>query len=36
LPLIRDRMEQVMPLDVPVRVDMKKGKNWLDMEPVKL
>lgn len=34
LPVIRDTMEHVMPLDVPVRVDMKKGKNWLDMEPV--
>jgi DNA polymerase-1 len=34
LPLIRDKMEQVLKLDVPVRVSIKKGKNWLEMEPV--
>jgi len=32
--LIKDRMENVLKLDVPIRVDIKKGKNWLEMEPV--
>jgi DNA polymerase-1 len=27
-PLIREEMEGVMPLDVPMRVDMQEGKNW--------
>jgi DNA polymerase-1 len=31
--LVRDRMENVMQLDVPIRVDIKKGRNWLEMEP---
>ncbi|MDD4939389.1 MAG: DNA polymerase I [Candidatus Omnitrophica bacterium] len=30
--LIRDRMENVMKLEVPIKVDIKKGKNWLEME----
>ncbi len=30
--LAKDRMENVLGLDVPVRVSVKKGKNWLDME----
>jgi DNA polymerase-1 len=34
VPLVKDGMEQVMKLDVPVRVVMKRGKNWLDMEEV--
>ncbi|MDD5465706.1 MAG: DNA polymerase I [Candidatus Omnitrophica bacterium] len=29
--LVKKEMEQVMKLDVPIRVDMKKGKNWLEM-----
>jgi DNA polymerase-1 len=33
--LIRDKMENVLTLKVPVRVSIKKGKNWLDMEEVK-
>jgi len=33
--MVKDKMEQVMKLDVPIRVDMKKGKNWLEMEAVK-
>lgn len=33
--LIRDKMEHVLKLDVPVRVSIKKGKNWLEMEEVK-
>jgi len=32
--LARERMENVLKLDVPIRVDIKKGKNWLEMEPV--
>ena len=27
-PLIREEMEGVMPLEVPMRVDMEAGKNW--------
>lgn len=30
--LVKDKMENVLKLDVPIKVDMKKGKNWLDME----
>jgi DNA polymerase-1 len=33
-PMVKDRMEQVMKLDVPIKVDMKKGKNWLEMEAI--
>jgi DNA polymerase-1 len=33
--LARDRMENVLKLNVPVRVDIKKGRNWLEMEEVK-
>ncbi|MHB8154560.1 MAG: DNA polymerase I [Candidatus Omnitrophota bacterium] len=29
--LVKDQMEQVMKLEVPIKVDMKKGKNWLEM-----
>jgi DNA polymerase-1 len=32
--LVRDCMENVLELDVPIKVDIKKGKNWLEMEPV--
>lgn len=32
--LVRDRMENVLELDVPIRVDIKKGKNWLEMEEI--
>ncbi|MFH1640882.1 MAG: DNA polymerase I, partial [Candidatus Omnitrophota bacterium] len=31
--LIRAKMENALKLDVPIRVDIKKGKNWLEMEP---
>jgi len=31
LPLARHHMENVLKLDVPIRVDIKKGQNWLDM-----
>ncbi len=33
--LVKDRMENVLELDVPIRVDIKFGKNWLEMEEVK-
>jgi DNA polymerase-1 len=31
--LARERMENVLKLDVPIKVDIKKGKNWLELEP---
>jgi DNA polymerase-1 len=31
---IREKMEHVLKLDVPVKVDIKQGKNWLEMEGV--
>jgi len=31
--LTQDKMENVLELDVPIKVDIKKGKNWLEMEP---
>ncbi|MEK6567667.1 MAG: DNA polymerase, partial [Candidatus Omnitrophota bacterium] len=33
--LVRDKMENVHKLDVPVKVNIKKGKNWQEMELVK-
>ena len=30
--LTRDKMENVLELDVPIKVDIKKGQNWLEME----
>jgi DNA polymerase-1 len=32
--LIKDRMENSLKLDVPIKVEIKKGKNWLEMVPV--
>ncbi len=32
--LVKNEMEHVMKLDVPIKVDMKKGANWLEMEAV--
>ena len=32
--LVRETMEHAMTLDVPIRVDVHAGKNWLDMAPV--
>ncbi|MFH0918286.1 MAG: DNA polymerase I [Candidatus Omnitrophota bacterium] len=29
--MVKDEMENVMKLDVPIKVDMKKGANWLEM-----
>ncbi len=31
-PLIREKMEKALTLDVPVAVDLKTGKNWAEME----
>lgn len=33
--LARDRMENVLSLKVPIKVDTKVGRNWLEMEPLK-
>ena len=33
--LVRERMENALKLNVPVKVDIKKGHNWLEMEEVK-
>ncbi len=33
--LVKDSMENVLKLDVPVRVNIKKGKNWLEAEEAK-
>lgn len=33
--LVKDKMENVLKLAVPIRVDIKKGKNWLQMEVVR-
>ena len=33
--LARKEMENVLKLDVPIKVDIKKGHNWLEMEEVK-
>jgi DNA polymerase I len=33
--MVRKKMETVMELSVPVRVDMKTGKNWSEMEEIK-
>lgn len=32
--LVKEGMENVLKLDVPIKVDMKKGKNWLEMEEI--
>jgi len=32
--LVKERMENVLKLEVPIKVDIKKGKNWLEMEAV--
>ena len=33
--LVRERMEKALKLNVPVKVDIKKGHNWLEMEEIK-
>ncbi len=35
IPLVKDKMENVLRLEVPVKVDMKKGKNWAEMEEIR-
>jgi len=32
--LVKDRMENVLKLDVPIKVDIKFGRNWLEMKEV--
>ena len=32
--IIRHKMENAVTLRVPLKIDMKIGKNWLDMKPV--
>jgi DNA polymerase-1 len=32
VPLVRERMENVLKLGVPIKVQIKTGQNWLDME----
>jgi len=33
--LVKDKMEHVLELDVPIKVDIKIGKNWSQMEEIK-
>lgn len=33
--LAKEDMEGVLELKVPIKVDIKKGKNWLEMEPIR-
>jgi DNA polymerase-1 len=33
-PLVREIMEDAFQLDAPLKVDVKVGVNWLEMEPV--
>jgi DNA polymerase-1 len=33
--LVRNRMENVLTLEVPIRVDIKLGRNWLEMEEIR-
>jgi DNA polymerase-1 len=33
--LAREKMENGLKLDVPIKVDIKKGHNWLEMEEIK-
>jgi len=32
--MVRDEMSTVMPLKVPIQVDVKVGNNWAECEPV--
>jgi DNA polymerase I-like protein with 3'-5' exonuclease and polymerase domains len=32
--MVRERMERAMELIVPIKVEMKAGANWYDMESV--
>lgn len=31
--MVKDKMEHALPLSVPIKVNIKKGKNWLEVEP---
>lgn len=31
--MVKERMENVLTLDVPIKVEVKKGMNWLELEP---
>ncbi|TAN62829.1 DNA polymerase I [bacterium] len=33
IPIVREAMESVYALDVPIKVNIKKGSNWLEMDP---
>jgi DNA polymerase-1 len=33
--LIKDKMENGLKLDIPIKVDIKKGRNWLEMEEIR-
>lgn len=33
--MVKDSMEGVLKLDVPIKVDIKQGRNWLEMEEVR-
>ena len=33
--LVKERMENALKLKVPVKITLKKGKNWLETERVK-
>ena len=35
-PLVKSTMEGAFQLDAPLKVDMKVGRNWLEMEPVEV
>ncbi len=32
--MVKDKMENVMKLEVPIKVDLKAGENWSEMEEV--
>jgi DNA polymerase-1 len=32
--LVKETMETALPLDVPIRVDLKWGKDWYAMTPI--
>jgi DNA polymerase-1 len=34
--LVKDKMENALELSVPVKVDLKVGKNWGEMSPLEL
>ena len=34
--VVKENMENVMPLRVPIRVRLESGKNWLEMEEVEI